>query len=128
MLLGEDVLVVADPEFNGVDQTVGHAPTRLLVEPDPGEIVDPCVQLEVRVAVSRHHRLGLRQEESPKARALVVWLNKQVDELVAEHGEVADRYAIDDGYARRELGSGSEPTTQLPSHPFKVGCLKLAGK
>ena len=42
-LLDEDVLVVADAVLNGVDQPVGHAPPRRLVEGDPVEIVDPRV-------------------------------------------------------------------------------------
>ena len=42
-LLDEDVLVVADVLLNGVDQSVGHAPPRRLLEGDPGEIVDPRV-------------------------------------------------------------------------------------
>lgn len=49
-MLYEDVLVVADAVLDGVNQPVRHGPPRRLVEADRVEVLDPCVQLKVRVA------------------------------------------------------------------------------
>ncbi len=94
-VLDEDPLVVADAVLNGVNNAVGHRPPCLLVEGDRSEVVDPRVQLEVRVAAGGDHRLGRRKQVSAEAPALVAWLDEQVDELVAADREVADRRTID---------------------------------
>src|SRR5260370_22138592 len=89
-VLDEDPLVVADAVLDGVNQEVGHGPSRLLVEGDRSEVVDPRVQLEVRVAAGGDHRLALRKQVSAEAHALVVWFDEQVVDLVAAAREMAD--------------------------------------
>ena len=122
------MLVVADAVLDGANQTVGHGPPRRLVEGDRSKVLDSRVQLEVGVAAGGDHRFALREQVSAEAHALMVWLDEQVDKLVAADREVADRSAIDDGYPRLELGSGLEPLVELLPGAFWVGGLKLAGE
>lgn len=128
MVLDEDVLVVADAVLDGVHQTVGHGPSRRLVERDRRDVVDPGVQLEIRVAAVGDHRLSLRQQVSTEAHALVVRLDEQVDELVAADREVGDRRTIDDGDPRLEPGFGQEPIVELLPGARRVGGPELAGE
>src|SRR3954452_15576785 len=86
--LDEDPLVVADAVLNGVNQALRHGPPCLLGEGNGAEVVDPCVQLEVPVAVGGDHCLRLRKQVSAEAHALVVWLDEQVHELMAAHREM----------------------------------------
>jgi hypothetical protein len=109
----EDPLVVADAVLDGVDQAVGHRPARLLVEGDRREVLDPCVQLEVRVAAGGDHGLALLKEVSAEPHVLVVRRDEQVDEMVAADRDMPDRHTIDDRYPRLELGLGLEPISEL---------------
>jgi hypothetical protein len=124
-LLYEDPLVVADAVLDGVNQAVGHGPPRLLVEGDRSEVFDPRVQLEVRVAAGGDHRLAPRKQVSAEAHVLVVWLDEQVDEMVAADRDMTDRRPIDDGYPRLELGFGQEPIVELLPGARWVGGFKL---
>ncbi len=126
--LDEDVLVVADAVLDGVNQTVGHSPPCRLVEGDRTEVLDPCMQLEVRVAAGRDHRLALREQATTEAHALVVWLDEQVDEVVAADREVPNRHAIDDCDPSLELGLRLEPVAQLLPGAFSVRGHELASE
>ncbi len=53
--------------------------------------VDPCMQLEVFVAVCSDHRLPLFEQQSAEPQALMVGLDEQVDQLVASNGEMGNR-------------------------------------
>lgn len=70
------------------------------------------MQLEVRVAAGGDHRLALRKEVSAEAHSLVVWLDEQVDEMVAANRDMTDRRTIDGGYPCLELGFGQEPIVE----------------
>ena len=121
-------LVVADAVLHGVNQPVGHGPPRLHVEGDRSEVLDPRVQLEVRVAAGGDHRLALRKQVLAEAHALVVWLDEQVDEMVAADCDMTDRRTIDHGYPRLELGFGQEPIVELLPGARLVGGVKLTGE
>jgi hypothetical protein len=103
----------ADAVLDGVSQAIGHGPARVLVEGDRREVLDPCVQLEVRVAAGGDHGFALPKEASAEADVLVVRLDEQVDEMVAADRDMPDRHTIDDGYPRLELGFGPEPISEL---------------
>jgi hypothetical protein len=127
-VLDEDPLVVADAVLDGVNQAVGHGPPRLLVEGDRSQVLDPRVQLEVRVAAGGDHRLALRKQVPAEAHVLVVWLDEQVDEMVSAYRDMADRRTIDDGYARLELGFGQEPIVELLPGARWVGGFQPTGE
>ena len=111
-----------------MDQAVGHSPTRLLVEGDRCEILDPRVQLEVRVAKSGDHRLTQLEQTCSDTRFVVVWVNEQVDESVAADRDMPNGCAVDDGYPRLDPGFGQEPIVELLPHARSVWGFELAGK
>lgn len=86
------------------------------------------MQLRVCVAASGNHRLALRKQVSAKAHVLVVWLDEQVDEVVAADRDMSNRLTTDDGYLRLEFGVGQEPLVELLPHACWVGCFELTGE
>ncbi len=127
-MLDEDALVITDAVLDGAIETVRHGPPRSFIEGDRSQILDPCVQLEVRVPCGGDHRFALYEQSPSEALALVVWLNEQVDKLMPSYREVANRDAINDCDPRLEIGVRPEPITQLLPGAFTVGRLNLASK
>ena len=110
-VLGEDLPVLADGVLDRVNKAVGHGPPRLLAEGYRREVIGPLVQLQVQVAAGDDHRLALREQVTAKAHVLVVWLDAQVDEMVAPDRHMADRRILDDCYQPRPCQAGIVPSS-----------------